>query len=101
MSDSIDFIYNLIKENNVVSLSDCQGSCPCGTFEIRGIRFKFHCWRTRDNCDCKYSGFHIKVINEDFSYSDADLKKLGKLCLESIKERWDNCDWELKIENKQ
>lgn len=92
MSDSIDFAYNLIKDKGVLALSDCQGSCPCGNFNIRGIQFQFSCWRCNDG----FSLFEI-TPHYDFFYSDEDLNKLGQLCLESIKEVWNNTEWRLKI----
>lgn len=99
--DSIDKICKLIKKNNILSLSDCQGSCPCGTFQTRGIVFSFHCWRTRiDNCNCKYSGLHISQ-HYDFNYKKNDLLKLGKLCLSQLREIWGTTDWKLVIENKK
>ncbi len=96
MSDSIDFVYNLIKEKGIIPLSDCQGSCPCGHFYIRGIDISFHCWRSGDGCDCEFSGIHLRP-RYDFNYSTEDLVKLGKLCVESISEVWNNTDWEYKI----
>ncbi len=92
-----NFIYNLIKEKNILSLSDCQGSCPCGRFYIRGINVDFHCWR--NNCGiCKFSGIHIKS-HYDFNYSKEELNQIGQLCLEQIKEIWFNTDWDLIIED--
>ena len=100
MNDSIDFIYDLIKEKGILSLSDCQGSCPCGKLYIRGINIEFHCWRSSCDKDCRYSGLHIRQ-HYDFNYSRADLEKLGNLCLESIKDVWFNTDWDLVIEDKE
>lgn len=100
MNDDISFIYNLIKEKGILALSDCQGSCPCGHLYIHGIDIYFHCWRSNgDECDCKYSGIHLKQ-HHDFNYSNKDLNKLGRLCIESIKEIWSNTDWEYKIIDK-
>lgn len=106
MNNSIDFLYNLFKEKNFYLLSDCEGSCPCGRLELKGIFFHFHCWRTRhyynDNssCQCRYSGLHISFDKNNYNYSQADLKKLGNLCLGQLKERWFNTDWSLVIEDR-
>ena len=98
--DKIDKIYKFIEENNILSLSDCDGSCPCGTFQTRGIIFSFHCWRTRINdCDCEYSGLHINQPC-NFNYKKSDLLKLGELCLSQLKKVWENTDWKLVIEDK-
>ena len=99
MPDSIDFIYNLIQEKGLISLSDCDGCCPCGHLYIRGINFDFHCWRGSCN-QCKYSGIHLSS-HHDFFYSREDLEKLGKLCLDELNQRWDNTDWELVIEENK
>jgi hypothetical protein len=34
-----------------------EGSCPCATFDVEGVRIEVHCWRV---CRaCRYSGVHF------------------------------------------
>lgn len=38
-----------------------EDGCPCGEYEDKLIKIRAHCWRTSDDCDCKFSGVHYWI----------------------------------------
>jgi hypothetical protein len=89
-------VLDFFDKYNILAVSDCQGSCPCGKLYIFGIEFEFHCWR--NSCkDCKYSGLHLRK-HWDQSYTNEELLTIGNKVLEQLKEVWSRTDWELRID---
>ena len=84
-------VLEIIKEIGVFRLSDSEGSCPCGAFEICGVRVEYHCWRV--SCrECKYSGIHVFKVNPESTF---DLQQVAEEVYNQITEIWNNTDWNI------
>lgn len=97
MTKDTEKMLEFLSEHSVLALSDCQGSCPCGELYIRGLHIDFHCWRSSQGCECKYSGLHV-YCHPDWQY---DLKVIGEKILEGLEERWGHTEWNLSFEPRK
>jgi hypothetical protein len=89
----VDEIIEILDKYTYLSLSDNDGSCPCGYLEISGIQIETHCWRT-GSC-CKYSGLHITNKNEE--YYKADLKLVAETIIKQLKDIYSYTEWRIKF----
>lgn len=92
MNENTQKMIEFLNEHNVLALSDCCGSCPCGALYIKGLHVSFHCWRPSCN-ECKYSGVHVWA-DEDWEY---DLKVLGDIIVKQLENSWSNTEWNLSF----
>jgi len=93
-------LIELIKKHGWRIFSDSDGSCPCGSAYIGGIKIKVHCWRTHlyqddKKCNCEYAGVHIGThedVDEDYA------RKVGEEIKRDIETLY-NCECKLVLKN--
>lgn len=85
----------IIKSIGVLELSNDDGHCSCGKFEICGVKIDYHDCGAECN-DCKYSGIHV-TQDENCNF---DLQQIAEEVYSQITKICNNIDWNISYKKR-